>query len=102
MSDFVRRDTSGPLTTITINRPDCGNLVSNEMGGEIAAMLDASAASQLIVLRGVGDNFFLRRDSAALKAAGPFKSALDMRLGNLEPALFLYGAFRGVKAPILG
>jgi len=102
MSDFVRRETAGALTTITINRPDCGNLVSNEMGAEIAAMLDASAASQLIVLRGAGDNFCLGRDSAALKAAGPFRTALDMRRGNTEPALAVYGAFRRVKAPILG
>jgi enoyl-CoA hydratase len=87
MSDFVKCETAGPLTTITVNRPDCGNLVSNEMGAEIAAMIDAAAGSRLIVLRGAGDNFCLGRDAAALRAAGPFKTALDMRRGNTEPAL---------------
>ena len=102
MSDFVKCETAGPLTTITVNRPDCGNLVSNEMGAEIAAMIDAAAGSRLIVLRGAGDNFCLGRDAAALRAAGPFKTALDMRRGNTEPALAVYGAFRRVTVPVLG
>ena len=102
MSDFVRCEKAGALTTITLNRPDCGNLVSNDMGAEIAAMLDDAASSQLIVLRGAGDDFCLGRDAAALRAAGPFKTALDMRRGNTEPALAVYGAFRRVKVPVLG
>jgi len=102
VSDFVKCETAGPLTTITVNRPDCGNLVSNEMGAEIAAMIDAAAGSRLIVLRGAGDNFCLGRDAAALRAAGPFKTALDMRRGNTEPALAVYGAFRRVTVPVVG
>jgi len=102
MSEFVRCETNGALTTIRLNRPDCGNLVSNEMGAEIAAMLDGAAASRLIVLRGAGDNFCLGRDAAALRAAGPFRTALDMRRGNTEPALAVYGAFRRTTVPVLG
>lgn len=104
MTDLIRHETAGPLTTITINRPDCGNLVSNEMGAEIAGMLERAVAtgSRLIVLRGAGDNFCLGRDSAALRAGGPFKTALDMRRGNTEPALAVYGAFRRITVPVLG
>ena len=102
MSDYVRCETAGPLTTITVNRPNWGNLVSNEMGAEIAAMIDQAAASRLIVLRGAGNDFCLGRDSAALRAAGPFKTALDMRRGNTEPALAVYAAFRRVTVPVLG
>jgi enoyl-CoA hydratase len=102
MSDFVRCETAGGLTTITLNRPDCGNLVSNQMGAEIAAMLDAAAGSQLIVLRGAGEDFCLGRDTAALRAAGPFRTALETRRHNTEPALAVYGAFRRVTVPVLG
>jgi enoyl-CoA hydratase len=102
MSDYVRCETTGPLTTITINRADCGNLVSNEMGAEIAGMIDQASDSRLIVLRGAGNDFCLGRDSAALRAAGPFKTALDMRRGNTEPALAVYGAFRRTTVPVLG
>jgi enoyl-CoA hydratase/carnithine racemase len=102
VSDFVRCEQAGGVTTITLNRPDCGNLVSNDMGAEIAGMIAAAAASRLIVLRGAGDDFCLGRDSAALRAAGPFKNSLDMRRHNTEPALAVYGAFRRTTIPVLG
>ena len=102
VSDFVRCEQAGGVTTITLNRPECGNLVSNQMGGEIAGMIAAAADSRLIVLRGAGDDFCLGRDSAALRAAGPFKTAIDMRRGNTEPALAVYGAFRRTTVPVLG
>ena len=42
MTDFVRYETTDGITTITLYRADCGNLVSNQMGGEIAGMIDAA------------------------------------------------------------
>jgi enoyl-CoA hydratase/carnithine racemase len=102
VSDFVRCDKADGVTTITLNRADCGNLVSNQMGAEIAAMIDAAAGSRLIVLRGAGDDFCLGRDSAAMRAAGPLKTALEVRRGNTEPALLVYGAFRRTTVPVLG
>ena len=104
MSDFVRCEQANGVTTITLNRPDCGNLVSNDMGGEIAGMIAAAAAadSRLIVLRGAGNDFCLGRDSAALRAAGPYRNSLEMRRGNTEPALAVYGAFRRTTVPVLG
>jgi enoyl-CoA hydratase/carnithine racemase len=102
VSDFVLLQQDGPLTTITLNRSDCGNLISNEMGGVIGNMLDAAHDARLIVLRGTGSDFCLGRDSAALRAAGPLNTALDARRLNTEPALKLYAAFRRVPAPVLG
>jgi enoyl-CoA hydratase len=101
VSDFVVCETDGPVTTITLNRPELGNAISNEMGGEIAAMLEATRDSHVIVLRGAGNDFCLGRDTAALKAAGPLKTAIDVRRGNTEPALALYAAFRRVPAPVI-
>jgi enoyl-CoA hydratase/carnithine racemase len=102
VSDFVRCEKAAGITTITLNRADCGNLVSNAMGAEIAGMIDAAADSRLIVLRGAGDDFCLGRDSAAMRAAGPLKTTLDVRRGNTEPALLVYGAFRRTTVPVLG
>ena len=102
MSDYVRCEKNGGVTTIRLNRPDCGNLVSNQMGAEIAAMIDAAADSRLIVLRGEGADFCLGRDTAAMRAAGPLKTTLEVRRGNTEPALAVYGAFRRTTVPVLG
>jgi len=102
VSDFVLCKTDGPVTTITLNRPQDGNAISNEMGAEIVAMLDAAREARVIVLRGEGADFCLGRDTAALKAAGPLKTAIDVRRGNTEPALALYAAFRRVPAPVIG
>ena len=102
MSEFVRCEKAGEVTTITLDRADCGNLVSNQMGAEIAAMIDAAADSRLIVLRGAGKDFCLGRDGASMRAQGPLKTALDVRRGNTEPALLVYGAFRRVTVPVLG
>jgi enoyl-CoA hydratase/carnithine racemase len=102
MSDFVRSDTANGITTITLNRADCGNLVSNAMGAEIAGMIDGAAGSRLIVLRGEGNDFCLGRDTAAMKAQGPAKTAIDVRRLNTEPALFAYSAFRRTTVPVLG
>lgn len=102
MSDFVKLERDGRLATITLNRPDIGNLISNEMGAEISGMLETCRDATLIVVRGAGKDFCLGRDSAAMRAAGPMKTALDMRRGNTEPALALYAAFRRVPAPVLG
>jgi enoyl-CoA hydratase/carnithine racemase len=102
MSDFVRCERNGEVTNIIVDRPDCGNLVSNQMGADIAGMIDGAADSRLIVLRGAGADFCLGRDSAAMRAQGPLKTALDVRRGNTEPALLVYGAFRRVTVPVLG
>ena len=101
MTDHVRCETEGAVTTITLNRPDCGNLISNETGAEIARMLDAAGGSRVVVLCGAGKDFCLGRDTAALRAAGPLRTALDAREKNTEPALALYAAFRRTTVPVL-
>lgn len=101
MSELVLCKTRDAVTTITLNREDVGNLVSNEMGAEIAAMLDAARESKLIVLRGAGPNFCLGRDQNP-PSGNASLTALDVRRNNTDPALALYAAFRRVPVPILG
>lgn len=101
MSDFVKCEKAGPVMTVTLNRPDSGNAVSNEMGGEIVGILNDAGDAKVIVLRGAGKDFCLGRDIAALKAAGPLKTVVDYRAGNTTPALALFGSFRRVRQPVV-
>jgi enoyl-CoA hydratase/carnithine racemase len=87
--------------TITLNRPESGNVVSNAMGGEIVGLLESAGDAKVIVLRGAGKDFCLGRDIAALKAAGPLKTVVDYRAGNTTPALALFGSFRRVRQPVI-
>jgi enoyl-CoA hydratase len=93
-------ETSDGVTTITLNRPEVGNLVSNAMAEAIAAMLDQAYASQVVVLRGAGKDFCLGRE---FKPPAPHSgvTALDVRR-NAEPVLALYAAFRRVPVPVIG
>lgn len=102
MSDMISRESDGTVMRITLNRPENGNLVSNDMGAELAAMLLAAVDDcQMIVLRGAGENFCLGRDTAGLAEGGP-PSALDVRENNTGPALDVYAAFRDCRVPIIG
>ena len=101
MTDRILFEKEGDIVTITLNRPDVGNLMTNEMGATLAAMLDSAAGSKLVVLRGAGKDFCLGRDLAP-PAAGSTPTALGVRHGNTEPALKAYAAFRRNTVPVLG
>ena len=64
MSDLILNERDGDITTITINRPEIGNRVSNPMASQLADMIDAAAKdSRLILLKGAGDEFCLGRET---------------------------------------
>lgn len=92
---------NGDVVTITLNRPDVGNLMTNEMGATLASMLDSASGSKLVVLRGAGTDFCLGRD-LPLPDARSAPTALSVRQGNTEPALRTYAAFRRNTVPVLG
>ncbi len=99
MSELILCEKKGAVTTIILNRPDIGNLMTNEMAVVLAGMLDSAADSHVVVLRGAGKDFCLGRDLTA-PASPP--TALDVRHSNTEPVLKLYRAFRHVSAPVVG
>jgi enoyl-CoA hydratase len=101
MTDRILFENNGDIATITLNRPDVGNLMTNEMGATLAAMLDSASDSKLVVLRGAGKDFCLGRDLAP-PGAGSAPTALGVRQGNTEPALKAYAAFRRNTVPVLG
>ena len=96
---FVRTERKDAVTTIILARPECGNMVSSEMGVEVIAMLDAACNGQLVVIRGEGEDFCRGRDMGALR--GKALTALETRASNTEPVLALMSAVRRCPVPVL-
>jgi 2-(1,2-epoxy-1,2-dihydrophenyl)acetyl-CoA isomerase len=75
MTDTVRFEVSGPVATITLNRPDRLNAMTEELiGGVLARLEQASAddAIQAVVLTGAGRGFCAGGDLGAMgEFAGP-------------------------------
>lgn len=100
MSDFVICERDGDATRITINRPDAGGQVTDEMAAEMADMIDAAARdSKFILLRSAGDDFCTGRDRGG-RPASPPKDALEFRARS-EVVFNFYGAFRRAKIPVI-
>ena len=89
----------GEVTTITLNRPDAGNRLTNDMAATVRQMID-SAAGRVIVLRGAGENFCLGRELPP--KAHDALTALAARDIHTEPILSLAAAFERAPLPIVG
>jgi len=101
MTDTIRSTADGDIVTITIDRPDNGNRVTNDMAATLGAAIDAAggAGAKLIVLRGAGEVFCLGRDMPPGSEGG---NAMDIRAGNTEPALELFAKFQRCPSTIIG
>jgi enoyl-CoA hydratase/carnithine racemase len=100
MTSSVLFETNGGCLDVILNRPDEGNLISNEMGLEIARTLRAVGPDiKLIRLRGNGENFSRGRQAPKIDRAT--MTALDMRYHVAEVPLELYGAVKEARAPTL-
>ncbi len=106
MSDEILCERDQDITRITLNRPDDGNRISNEMGGRLVEMFaEAEKHSKLILLRGAGADFCLGRVPPTPPPGAPpgtRPSALQSRAFISEPPLRLYAAFRQTRIPIVG
>ena len=90
----------GDIVRITLNRPDSGNAVSDEMAGELADLLNVKARDfRLVALRGQGPDFCVGRASGRPRAAAP--EALERRRST-EVIFKCYGAFRETPVPVVG
>jgi enoyl-CoA hydratase len=101
MSKDILTHQDGSILRVTINRPEAGNGMSNDMAVELAGILDnAAATSQFVVLRGAGKDFCIGR--AGMGQQPPTQpEALDLRRSN-EPVFQCYGSFRRSAIPIIG
>lgn len=100
MANHLLCERDGDVTTITLNRPEIGNRVSDPMAGQLADMLDESAKrSRLILFKGAGEEFCLGRE--AMGKRQPNTEAYELR-GQIEVIFNCYDAFRRSKVPVIG
>jgi enoyl-CoA hydratase/carnithine racemase len=100
VSGQVVFETTAECLDIVLNRPGEGNLISNDMGGEIACALRALGPDvKLVRLRGNGDHFCKGRQSPQIDRSTA--SALSLRHPVAEVPLELYAALKEARAPTL-
>jgi enoyl-CoA hydratase/carnithine racemase len=100
MSGTIHTGREGDVATITIDRPDAGNMLTLDMLGGIAQAFREAGSSdaKVILLRSVGSDFCLGREA---KAGGPVPSAMKMRANVTEPILRVYDAIAEAPQPVL-
>ncbi len=102
MSNEILVQQDGPILRVTLNRPDAGNGVSDDMAAGLAGILDRAAdTSQCVVLRGAGPDFCTGRAHNRGGAPEGPPEALALRRRN-EVVFNCYGAFRRAPIPIVG
>ena len=100
MSNEILTEQDGVILRVTLNRPDAGNGVSNDMAAQLTRILDkAHETAQFVVFRGAGADFCTGR--AHMGPAQGQAEALELRRQN-EVIFDCYGAFRRSSVPIVG
>jgi enoyl-CoA hydratase/carnithine racemase len=93
-------DTKNDCLDVILNRPEEGNLITNDMGLEIAGVLrDVGPEIKLIRVRGAGANFCKGRQ--APKIDRETMNPLQLRHPVAEVPLTLYAAIKEARAPTL-
>ena len=100
MAEKILYDKKGDATHITLNRADCGGLVSDPMAAQLTEMIDnANKDSKYIVFRSSGEDFCLGRDPEGREPGRP-TDAMDSRRRS-EVIFNFYGSFRRSKIPVI-
>jgi enoyl-CoA hydratase len=99
MSDFlVKQD--GPVLRITLNHPERGNAVTDEMVVELARLVrEAPKTSDLVVLRGAGQDFCVGR--VGMGARPPVEPSAYERRNFSDIVFEAYGALRNSIVPVI-
>lgn len=103
MTEEVLYSENADVSTVTLNRPSDGNIISTDMGQKISEFFERAVKheSKLIIFRGNGDNFCIGRDISGLKEHGA-TTAIGLREANTDPALKFYDSFLKTPIPIIG
>jgi enoyl-CoA hydratase/carnithine racemase len=100
VSSPVLFETKNDCLDVILNRPDDGNLITNEMGLEIARTLrEVGPETKLVRLTGRGANFCKGRQAPQIDRAN--MTPLQVRHPIAEVPLTLYGAVKECRAPTL-
>jgi enoyl-CoA hydratase len=99
MPDILNKQ-DGPILRVTLNQPDRGNAVSDQMVAELTGIIEgADKASNVVVLRGAGADFCVGR--ATMGQRPPQEpDALERRTFS-DVVFNCYGAMRNAKVPII-
>jgi len=101
MSDFLIEQADA-LLRVTINHPERGNAMTDDMAIELTGLIEGAAATgaRVMVLAGAGEDFCVGRHRGA-GGPPPPGDALDRR--EVSDVIFnCYGAFRRAPIPIIG
>jgi enoyl-CoA hydratase len=102
MADQILTARKGPVLEITLNRPEIGNAASDAMAVELAKLLlSAGESSEIVVLRGAGEDFCVGRETMGKRPPGAQPDALELRRRN-DVVFNCYGAFRRCEIPVIG
>jgi enoyl-CoA hydratase len=99
MADILTKQ-DGPILHITLNQPERGNAVSDEMVAELTGIIEgADKSSNVVVLRGAGKDFCVGR---AVMGSTPQKDPDALERRTFSDVVFnCYGAMRNAKVPIV-
>ncbi len=100
MSDEILIRNAGRIVEITLNRPDDGNGVTNDMAATLARAIGEAADSHFVVLRGAGDDFCTGRAGMG-RPPEDRPGAYERRAQN-EVIFDCYAAFRRSPVPVVG
>ena len=100
MSADILTAQDGPILNITLNRPERGNAVSDDMVVELTRLVERAAdTSQIVVLRGAGKDFCVGRAGMGARPATE-PEALERR--RFSDVVFnCYGAMRNAAVPVI-
>jgi len=99
MPDILTQQ-DGPILRVTLNQPDRGNAVSDEMVAHLSSIIEgADKTSSVVVLRGAGKDFCVGR--ATMGQRPPTEPDAYERRSFSDVVFDCYGAMRNAKIPIV-
>ena len=102
MADHILTARKGHVLEIILNRPEIGNAASDAMAVELTKLLlGAGESSEIVVLRGAGEDFCVGRETMGKRPPGPPLEAFELRRRN-DVVFNCYGAFRRCEVPVIG
>src|SRR5207253_10758751 len=101
MSSDILTARKGPVLEITLNRPEIGNAASDAMAIELTKLLlGAGESSEIVVLRGAGEDFCVGRETMGKRPPGAPPEAFELRRRH-DVVVNRYGAFPRCHVPAI-
>ena len=100
MADEILVKQDGPILRVTLNAPDRGNAVTDDMVRELTKLINSAAEkSDIVVLRAAGKDFCVGR--AGMGARPAVEPTAYARRGFSDVVFDAYGAMRNCPIPII-